>query len=58
MPRWNVGSFNEWWNACSDSPYLAEEYREHCHELKQMGEKPLSFKKWAREKYEALKDGE
>lgn len=50
----NEGSFTEWWAENKDSEILAAEYQEACLELKQMGEKACSFKKWAREQYESL----
>jgi len=52
----NLGPFTEWWACNKDSEILQDEYRDYCTECSQMGNKPLPFKKWAKEKHTELKN--
>lgn len=52
----NIGPFTEWWACNNDSEELQYEYNDYKTECKQMGFKPTSYKTWAKEKHEYLKN--
>lgn len=49
-----MDSFPVWFEENMDSDELRDGYAQHVLEAKHMGEKPKSFRQWAKERYKAL----